>query len=111
MLISEKSGAVRTLSIFAWAIALGCSAAFANVREVDCDKGQTIANVLKVAQPGDTIGLAGTCSENLLLSSPTGQFNGITLDGHGTATISGPDPTLNVVELDGVSNFTFRGMR
>ncbi len=109
-LISEKSGAFRTLSIFAWAIALCSSAAFANVREVDCDKGQTIANVLKNVQPGETIVLQGTCSENLLLSSPTGQFNGVTLDGHGTATISGPDSTLNVVELDGVSNFTFRGL-
>ena len=28
----------------------------------------------------------------------------------GTATISGPDPTLNVVELTGVSGFTIRGL-
>jgi hypothetical protein len=109
-LIRKKSGAFGTLSIFAWAIALGSSAALANVRSVNCDKGQTIANVLKNVQPGDTIQLSGTCRENVLVSSPTGQFNGITLDGQGTATISGPDPTLNVIELDGVSNFTFHGL-
>jgi hypothetical protein len=45
-----------------------------------------------------------------LFSSPTGRFNGVTLDGKGTATISGPDPTLNVIELTDVSRFTIRGL-
>ena len=92
-------------------IALTPSAfAHSRVRHVDCDKGETIARVLNFVEPGDTVLIEGTCKENLLLNSPTGRFNGITFDGQGTATISGPDATLNVVELVGVSNFTFRGL-
>jgi hypothetical protein len=45
-----------------------------------------------------------------LLSSPTGRFNGVTLDGEGTATISSPDSTVNVIELVGVSSFTIRSL-
>jgi hypothetical protein len=45
-----------------------------------------------------------------LLTSPRGRFDGVTLDGEGTATISGPDSTLNAIELIGVSSFTIRGL-
>lgn len=79
-------------------------------RHVNCDHGGTITRMLRFVHPGDTIVIKGTCNENLLISSPTGRYNGITLDGQGTATISGPDPALNVIELTGVSNFTIRGL-
>lgn len=82
----------------------------ATTKYVDCDNGDTITGSLQFVRPGDTIILSGTCNENLLLSSFTGQYNGLTLDGQGTATISGPDPTLNVVELTGVSGFKIRGL-
>lgn len=82
----------------------------ATTKYVNCGNGDTISGSLQFVRPGDTIILSGTCNENLFLSSLTGQYNGLTLDGQGAATISGPNPTLNVVELTGVSGFTIRGL-
>ena len=82
----------------------------ATTKYVDCGNGDTITGSLQFVRPGDTIIISGTCNENLLLSSLTGQYNGLTLDGQGTATIAGLDPTLNVIELTGVSEFTIRGL-
>ena len=76
---------------------------------VDCGC-DTLNDVLHDVRPGDTVLIKGTCSESVIFNSPTGQFDGVTLDGQGTATVSGPDPTLNVLELDGVKNFTVRGL-
>lgn len=112
-LITEKSP-VWTLTVLALAVAINPPTAFAlqhsKTIHVDCDHGATITRALKFVEPGDTISIQGTCNENLLLSSSTGRFNGITLDGQGTATIAGPDPTLNVIELVGISWFTIRGL-
>jgi parallel beta-helix repeat protein len=80
-------------------------------RLVDCDRGETIQGVLRTVRPGDTLYIKGTCNENVTIGSPTGQFNGVTLDGLGTATISGPNATENTLELDGVTNFTVHGLR
>jgi parallel beta-helix repeat protein len=80
-------------------------------RFVDCDRGETIQGALKTLRPGDTLYVRGTCNENVTIGSPTGQFSGVTLDGLGTATISGPSATANTLELDGVTNFTVRGLR
>jgi parallel beta-helix repeat protein len=82
-----------------------------HVRSVDCDRGETITGTLRYVRPGDTLNIKGTCNENIVMNSPTGQFDGVTLDGHGTATISGPDATLNTLELTGVTNFTVRGLQ
>ena len=82
----------------------------ATTKYVDCDNGETITGALQFVRPGDTLMISGTYNENLLLSSPKGAYNGLTLDGQGTATIAGPDPTLNVIELAGVSGFTIRGL-
>jgi Periplasmic copper-binding protein (NosD) len=82
----------------------------ATTKYVNCDKGDTITATLQDVRPGDTLIISGTCNENLLLNSPTGRYNGLTLDGQGTATIAGPDPKLNVIELTGVSGFTIRGL-
>ena len=82
----------------------------ATTKYVDCDSGETITRAFKFVDPGDTIIVTGTCSENLLLNDATGRYSGVTLDGQGAATISGPDPTLNVIELTGVSKFTIRGL-
>jgi parallel beta-helix repeat protein len=80
-------------------------------RVVDCDRGETLQGVLRTVRPGDTVYINGTCNENVTIGSTTGQFNGVTLDGKGTATIAGPSPTDNTLELDGVTNFTVRGLR
>ncbi len=82
----------------------------ATTKYVNCDNGDTITGSLQFVRPGDTLVISGTCNENLLFSSRTGAYNGLTLDGQGTATIAGPDPTLNVIELVGVSEFTIRGL-
>ena len=82
----------------------------ATTKYVNCDLGDTITGQLGFVNPGDTIIISGTCNENLLVNGRTGNYNGVTLDGQGTATISGPDPTLNVIELTGVSAFTIRGL-
>lgn len=82
----------------------------AKTKHVDCDRGETVNRVLRFVDPGDTILINGTCNENLLFSSPTGRYDGVTLDGQGAATISGPDSTLNVIEVTGVSRFTIRGL-
>lgn len=80
-------------------------------KHVDCDRGETIQGVLKAVRPGDTLHIKGTCNENVTFASTTGQFDGVTLDGNGTATIAGPSATTNTLELDGVSNFTVSGLR
>jgi len=82
--------------------------AFNLTRLVDCSAGQKVADALKFALPGETILLNGTCNENLFISSPFHQFDGITLDGQGVATLNGPDATLNTIELVGVQGFTVK---
>lgn len=112
--IGEKHNSVWVLAVLALALTTNVPKALARVhadpKTVDCAQGETITRVLGIVKPGDTIIIKGTCSENLLISDPKGGFNGVTLDGQGTATISGPDATLNVVELVGVSGFTIRGL-
>jgi hypothetical protein len=107
------------LAVLALAVAMNVSKASAQANQADqhattkyvnCDNGDTITGSLQFVRPGDTIIISGTCHENLLLSSPTGSYNGLTLDGQGTATIAGPNPTLNVIEIAGVSGFTVRGL-
>lgn len=80
-------------------------------RFVDCDRGGSINRAIDDLRPGDTLYVLGTCNENVIFSSPVGQFNGITVDGNGTAAIVGPDANANALELDGVVNFTLRGIR
>ena len=114
-LITKKSSSVWILPVLVLAVAVNIPTASAldphsKTINVDCDRGDTITGSLKFVDPGDTVAITGTCNENLLLNSPTGQFNGVTLDGQGTATIAGPDSTLNVVEITGVSRLTIRGL-
>jgi hypothetical protein len=75
---------------------------------VDCASGETVTRLLPRIHPGDTVIISGACHENLLISSPVGQFNGVTLEGHDTASIYGPDASRNTIELTGVSSFTIR---
>jgi parallel beta helix pectate lyase-like protein len=79
-------------------------------RLVDCTCGETIASVLSSVRPGDTVIVRGACHENLSIRSPVGQFNGVTLEGQGNASINGPDPNLDTISVTGVSSFTVRGL-
>lgn len=82
--------------------------------QVDCDKEEAgaLQRAIDRARPGDTILVSGTCHENL--SIPAAR-DSITLDGRGTATIDGPDATLNTILVRAraitITGFTITGGR
>ena len=67
-------------------------------RTVDCTAGQTITSVLRSLSTGDTLKAIGNCTENVTF---TESRRNIVLDGQGTATISGPDPTSGTIQIRG----------
>ena len=83
----------------------------AETRFVNCNSGRSIGETLKTLSPGDTLQVNGTCLENVEINNQTGQFDGITLDGQGIATISGPDPSVNTLQLTNVRDVTVKGFR
>lgn len=95
---------------------LAGEAAAAPSRHVDCDRGESLQAVFSsvrrsraiplLRRPGAVVLVSGTCSENVEI---TEELDGITLDGQGTATINGPDPTRDTLRLVGVRNFTVTG--
>ena len=82
--------------------------AASNMRVVNCDRGENIAEVLARAEPGDTIRVTGTCVERVSIKTDR-----ITLDGQGAATLDGGGgPTSEfdgVVTIDGASGVTIQG--
>ena len=82
--------------------------AASNMRVVNCDRGQNIAEVLAKAEPGDTIRVTGTCVERVSIKTDR-----ITLDGQGAATLDGgggpPAEFDGVVTIDGASGVTIQG--
>jgi len=103
--------ATSTLLLF-----LAGEAAATAARHVDCDRGQSLQALFSPAgrikalplllRPGAVVVVSGTCNENVEI---TEEFDGITLDGQGTATINGPDSARDTLRLIGVRNFTVRG--
>ena len=82
--------------------------AASNMKVVNCDRGENIAEVLAKAEPGDTIRVTGTCVERVSIKTDQ-----ITLDGQGAATLDGGGgPTSEfdgVVTIDGASGVTIQG--
>ena len=82
--------------------------AASNMKVVNCDRGENIAEVLAKAEPGDTIRVTGTCVERVSIKTDR-----ITLDGQGAATLDGGGgPTSEfdgVVTIDGASGVTIQG--
>ena len=80
--------------------------------KVDCDKGKTIKDALKHADPGDTIRVTGICTERVVIKTSR-----ITLDGQGTAVLDGAGrrPTGfgdgGVLVIDGAHGVRSRGSR
>jgi len=68
-------------------------------RTVNCSAGQTIGSVIRSLRDGDVLKVIGACNENVAITEP--RPNNITLDGGGTATISGPDATSAVIQIAG----------
>lgn len=81
----------------------------AKTRSVNCDSKRSIGQTLKTLSPGDTLLVRGICLENVEINGETGKFDGITLDGLGSATISGPDPTRDTLRLVAMRGVTVRG--
>jgi parallel beta-helix repeat protein len=72
---------------------------------VDCDKRRAgaLQRAIDRATPGQTILVSGTCYENV--SIPPGK-DLITLDGGGSGTVSGPDVTVNTIQIRGPRGIT-----
>jgi len=64
------------------------------MREVNCDKGESIQKRIDRARDGDVINVIGNCSENIQIPH---RLTDIILDGQGRATINGPDETLPTI--------------
>ena len=79
-----------------------------NMKVVNCDRGENIAEVLARAEPGDTIRVTGTCVERVSIKTDR-----ITLDGQGAATLDGGGGPIaefdGVVTIDGASGVTIQG--
>ena len=88
------------------------SVAVAGTINVTCGPKETIGNALNKLKPGDTLVVSGTCNENVVIYA---EFNRITLDGQGKATINGPDANTAVISVVGrdvtIKGFTVRGGR
>jgi hypothetical protein len=98
--------AMGTLWMLVGMVAMA-SPALGSTHHVHCDvPGQTITKALKIAQPGDTIRVRGTCEETVTITTDR-----LTLHGIDNATIKGPgggpagdvsEGLLNVVGAQGV---------
>jgi Right handed beta helix region len=69
-----------------------------------CGSARTIGQTLKILKPGDTLLVSGTCTENVEIGE---EFQRITLDGQGAATING-DASAHAVTVRG-KGITIRG--
>ena len=77
--------------------------------KVDCNKGKTIKDALKHADPGDTIRVTGVCHERITIKT-----NDVTLDGQGSAVIDGGGGSRiefsGVITIDGVQGVKLVGL-
>jgi hypothetical protein len=99
----------------AWMV-LCAQAASGSGAHIDCDKGDSLQAAFNVAgqstarplllRPGTVVLVSGTCNESIEI---TEGYDGIVLDGQGTARINGPDASRDTVRVVGVRNFTIRG--
>jgi nitrous oxidase accessory protein NosD len=91
---------------FACVAALG--PARADLRSVDCGKGDTITEALIKADPGDTIRVTGTCRERITIATDRQ-----TLDGQGGAILDGgggaPSELTGLVTIDGARGVKVTG--
>jgi Right handed beta helix region len=67
----------------------------AKIIEVNCGASETILKALQKAEPGDTIRVAGTCNERVVITTDR-----LTLDGQGSAILNGGGGPQT--EFDGV---------
>jgi parallel beta-helix repeat protein len=63
-----------------------------------CGHQRTISDALRRLRPGDILSVSGACNENVQIPE---QVVNITLDGQGTATINGPNPSDATIVVRG----------
>jgi parallel beta-helix repeat protein len=63
-----------------------------------CGQKRTITDAVRHLRPGDTLSVSGACNENVQIQE---QVVNITLDGQGTATITGPDASSASITVRG----------
>jgi Right handed beta helix region len=73
--------------------------------DVDCGSGNTLARALLEAQPGDTLRIAGTCSEFVTLT-----IDRLTLDGLGSAILDAGGEGAAVINIEGAQGVVIRGL-
>src|SRR5215211_4746020 len=64
--------------------AVGVAGADSVVKNIECDKGQTLTDALKKAKPSNTLQVTGTCQERVTITTDR-----LTLDGGGSAVLDG----------------------
>lgn len=95
-----KKALIRSvLFVFGLLLCLLPSPGDAFTLTVNCDKGQHIQSLFGIVPLMDiTIIVKGTCNENVLIDEKNVN---ITLNGGGTATIHGPNPSSNTLAVNG----------
>jgi parallel beta-helix repeat protein len=95
-----------TLVVGATLVSPGPSAGLAQsgTHTLTCGPERTIGQALNTLKPGDTLLVSGTCNENVEIGE---EFQRITLDGQGAATIHG-DASAHAVTIRG-HGITIRG--
>ncbi|MFW6184594.1 MAG: right-handed parallel beta-helix repeat-containing protein, partial [Chloroflexota bacterium] len=73
-------------------------------RQVNCNRNQTLSQVLSTARPGDTIHVSGTCNETIVITT-----DGLTLIGEDGATIDAGGADEDVVTIDGARDVSLSG--
>jgi len=80
--------------------------------KLSCGGKDTIGSAVKKLKPGDTLSVAGTCNENLIIPE---EITRVVIDGQGKATIRGPDTSAPTVVIAGrgitIKGFTVTGGR
>jgi len=108
----KKFQALTGLSVFIFGFSFVLSIGEARTINVNCNDGRAIQRGLKVARAGDTLLVSGICNENVVIEE---ELHNITIDGQGTATINGPDPTDHTIFVKGrgitIRGFTITGGR
>jgi parallel beta-helix repeat protein len=70
----------------------------AKSKKIACTATKGINAFIAKAKPGDIFLVSGTCNENVDVPS---HINGITIDGEGSTTINGTDPTGGAIQVRG----------
>lgn len=73
--------------------------------DVDCGSGNTLARALREAQPGDTLRIAGTCSEFVTITTDR-----LTLDGLGSAILDAGGEGAAAINIEGAQGVVIRGL-